>query len=46
MRKDSFFYREYAEYNIIRERGLKMQATDTERMLIIEQKRRSCYEKI
>jgi hypothetical protein len=46
MRKDSFFYREYGENNNIRQAGLKMQAIDTNRVLIIEQKRRSGYEKI
>ena len=36
MRKDSFCYSEYGENNKIREEGLKMQAIDTKRVLIIE----------
>ncbi len=36
MRKDSFWYGEYGENNKIREEGLKIQAIDTKRVLIIE----------
>ena len=36
MRKDSFWYGEYGKNNKIREEDLKMQVTDTQRVLIIE----------
>jgi hypothetical protein len=46
MRKDFFCYGEYGGNNKIRQADLKMQAKDTNRALIIEQKRRSDYAKI